>query len=316
METDIRLGDEQTVEIIASDLVLYNPDRLTASASAARRALVHDYDGDRLTINYGGDYPAGVRISGRTEIADLTAGNAEITGEITVDGNAEIKGAMTVDGNAEIKGAMTVDGNAEIKGNLKLDGRLDSAVVLRLVGEPWAGDGKAIGLLTQDVMLSNIDIQPHSSGNALSAVAGDMLVLNRGGEFTGGVRIEGQVELGQVAATNYQLKIKGWDLILDAPERRPNTDPALPRRALVHDSGDKLTINYACDYAGGVTIAGAVAFPGDVTVEGRLRVLNPNAGGPLSLKYLDVGQLLAALNGQVGDLQKKVMELEAKINHQ
>lgn len=46
------------------------------------------------------------------------------------------------------------------------------------------------------------------------------------------------------------------DLILDRPERRANTQGY--RRALVHNTGDVLTINYAGDYPGGVSVQGNV----------------------------------------------------------
>ncbi len=74
------------------------------------------------------------------------------------------------------------------------------------------------------------------------------------------VIVVGDLEVGQInAQANNQLKIKGWDLILDGPDRRgTSADPKISRRALVHDYGDKLTINYGNDYPGGVMINGKV----------------------------------------------------------
>ena len=54
------------------------------------------------------------------------------------------------------------------------------------------------------------------------------------------------------------LKVRTVDLMMDAPSRRINNTGH--RRALVHDSGDKLTINYAKDYPGGVNILGNVSL--------------------------------------------------------
>jgi hypothetical protein len=52
------------------------------------------------------------------------------------------------------------------------------------------------------------------------------------------------------------LKATASDFMLDSLERRKSAErsPAKLRRALVHDEGDGLTINFAGDYPGGVTI--------------------------------------------------------------
>ncbi len=51
------------------------------------------------------------------------------------------------------------------------------------------------------------------------------------------------------------LNVKGSDVILDSPARRGGHGGPF-RRALVHDQGDGLTINFNNDYPGGVTING------------------------------------------------------------
>lgn len=51
-------------------------------------------------------------------------------------------------------------------------------------------------------------------------------------------------------------KVEGTDIILDAPDRRAGHGGDL-RRALVHDTGDGLTLNFNNDYSGGVTINSA-----------------------------------------------------------
>ncbi|MCB9739526.1 MAG: hypothetical protein H6747_09680 [Deltaproteobacteria bacterium] len=61
MNSDIRLAPDR-VTVQAWDLELVHPDR-RANQSPFRRALVHD-DGDRLTINYAQDYPAGTKVDG------------------------------------------------------------------------------------------------------------------------------------------------------------------------------------------------------------------------------------------------------------
>lgn len=62
-------------------------------------------------------------------------------------------------------------------------------------------------------------------------------------------------------------RVRSLDLMLDAPSRRQN--PQGHRRALVHDHQDGLTINYAEDYPGGVTIQGKVHL-GEARINGNL----------------------------------------------
>ena len=86
MATDIKLdqqgGDWLIVEgrvlkTTAHDFMLDSPVRRRGGPSAFRRALVHN-DQDGLTINFGGDYPGGVTVTG----------NLVVTGELKVAGTA------------------------------------------------------------------------------------------------------------------------------------------------------------------------------------------------------------------------------------
>lgn len=61
-----------------------------------------------------------------------------------------------------------------------------------------------------------------------------------------------------IIVEGHWLKVRTLDLMLDAPSRRNNTSGN--RRALVHDFGDALTINYNGDYPGGVRIKGKVSM--------------------------------------------------------
>lgn len=67
-------------------------------------------------------------------------------------------------------------------------------------------------------------------------------------------------------------------LSLRAPDVYLNADPSYQRgkggRALVHDFGNTLALNYANDFAGGVRIGGNTTITGQLTVEGKtLRLL-------------------------------------------
>src|SRR4051812_11342966 len=54
------------------------------------------------------------------------------------------------------------------------------------------------------------------------------------------------------------LYVQGSDLHLTSAERRRGGPTSPYRRALVHDWGDQLTINYAGDYPGGVHVVGTL----------------------------------------------------------
>lgn len=86
MATDIKLdqqgGDWLIVEgrilkTTASDFMLDSPARRRGGPSPFRRALVHN-EQDGLTINFGGDYPGGVTVTG----------NLVVTGDLKVAGTA------------------------------------------------------------------------------------------------------------------------------------------------------------------------------------------------------------------------------------
>lgn len=63
----------------------------------------------------------------------------------------------------------------------------------------------------------------------------------------------------QVTVLCDNLNVQGHDLLLDASARRRPGSPRF-RRALVHDEGDGLTVNFAGDYPGGVTLNGVTSI--------------------------------------------------------
>jgi hypothetical protein len=84
MATDIKLDQQggnwlvlegSGVKTTASDLMLDSPGRRGAGGGLQRRALVHDAQ-DGLTINFGGDYPGGVTVTG----------NLAVTGDLKLAG--------------------------------------------------------------------------------------------------------------------------------------------------------------------------------------------------------------------------------------
>ena len=65
-------------------------------------------------------------------------------------------------------------------------------------------------------------------------------------------------------------KIAGSDLMLDFPAN--HTGPGSFRRALVHDGGDRLTVNFSGDYPGGVTVEGPLTVGISLVVRGNVEV--------------------------------------------
>ena len=97
------------------------------------------------------------------------------------------------------------------------------------------------------------------------------------------------------------LRSSASDFMLDSPSRRRSEEGL--RRALVHNTTDGLTINFAGDYPGGVVVEG------DLTVTGQIRTAGLD--GPEDLKMLteavrqlkrDVGVLTSRLNDQTDRL--------------
>lgn len=91
------------------------------------------------------------------------------------------------------------------------------------------------------------------------------------------------------------LKVSGWDIMLDGgPDRRGGASGDT-RRALVHDKGDKLTVNYANDYSGGVLINDKVEIKKNVpsALGPVLTLTNPagviGAGAAIDFNGYDVG---------------------------
>lgn len=125
-----------------------------------------------------------------------------------------------------------------------------------------------------------------------------------------------------------QVRVEAWDLVLDAADRRKSSEG--DRRALVHDKGDALTLNWGHDYPGGVSLHGVRLITKDphfvagVTVAGGLHVrdgslqmtdghklvlsdASPAAGSPSGEIYqTDAGLHVAGSRPGQGAVQKPV----------
>jgi hypothetical protein len=112
-----------------------------------------------------------------------------------------------------------------------------------------------------------------------------------------------------VVVESQTLKTTATDLIIDAPARRGG-QPGPFRRALVHDNQDALTINYAGDYRGGVTVNSSLSVTGDISVAGHkvgatLSTLKDAVAG-LSVGAGGIADRLATLERTVEGLVKLV----------
>ena len=127
-----------------------------------------------------------------------------------------------------------------------------------------------------------------SGGNRRALVHNfsDGLTINWASDYPDGVTIEG-----------FRLRCKQADFLLDYAPRRQNNTPW--RRAIVHDFSDGLTLNWANDYPGGVTINGNVSIPGQLSV--------PNRSGRGTV---DVASELSTLKSRIVDLETRLSALE------
>jgi hypothetical protein len=136
------------------------------------------------------------------------------------------------------------------------------------------------------------------------------------------------VKLDQVDGTYLVLegrvvKAITSDFMLDSAARHTGATPF--RRALVHDYGDGLTVNYNGDYPGGVRLVGVTEIIPQhrgprsqlpsLVVRGGISYEVPGAalGGGASTTAVDLGAELYNLQSQLSVMSAKVAALEAKV---
>ena len=115
------------------------------------------------------------------------------------------------------------------------------------------------------------------------------------------------------------FKTAGPDLEVDNPGRRAYakvTTPGNPtRRALVHDFGDKLTLNFGGDYRGGVFVVGDVRVRRQTgTIAWPMLDLSPQ-GGVVWTQLSDVALLeeLVLLRAKIATMQGEIDKLKKKV---
>lgn len=129
----------------------------------------------------------------------------------------------------------------------------------------------------------------------------------------------------QVTVICENLNVRGHDVLIDAPGRRSPNGPRF-RRALVHDEGDGLTVNFAGDYPGGVTLNGVASITPRATKQVTSVVRKPDLlvhggityevagiraqGGGSTTITVSVADEFARLSALVTELAARVAKLE------
>lgn len=78
------------------------------------------------------------------------------------------------------------------------------------------------------------------------------------------------LEEDQVRIVSGALKVEHSDFCLDADSRRSGANSDSPRRAMVHDFGDRLTLNWGHDYPAGIALLGPVSVDHGMKIDGGL----------------------------------------------
>jgi hypothetical protein len=131
----------------------------------------------------------------------------------------------------------------------------------------------------------------------------------------------------QVTVVCENLNVLGHDLLLDSSARRRPGGPQF-RRALVHDGGDGLTVNFGNDYPGGVSLLGVSGItplaqphvPGlrrkpDLVVHGGITYEVEGVqlvGGGGATITVSVEEEFGKLGALIADLTARVTKLEAR----
>ena len=131
----------------------------------------------------------------------------------------------------------------------------------------------------------------------------DGLTINFNRDYPGGVTVGGEV----VTVACNRMDVTGSDIVLDSPVRRKPGGSTF-RRALVHDENDGLSLNFANDYPGGVTVGDVRVL--DVTGDLHFRIFHPDEA--VETETVILGDVVKALRQQITDLQAQVTELAAR----
>lgn len=113
----------------------------------------------------------------------------------------------------------------------------------------------------------------------------------------------------QVTVLCNNLNVQGHDFLLDSVERRKANGPRF-RRALVHDQNDGLTLNFASDYPGGVTVNGPLNITGDIEFGITHHDSILITGGHPPTETVMLADVIKSLRGEIAELRARIVTLE------
>ena len=196
----------------------------------------------------------------------------------------------------DFQDGLTINWAQDYPGGVTIQGKVNTPNELHVTNLK----GNHLRCSHHDLHLDNA-LRRSSTAGARRALVHDYqdgLTINWAQDYPGGVTIRGDVKIpNELHVANLKgnhLRCSHHDLHLDNASRRSSTAGA--RRALVHDFQDGLTINWAQDYPGGVTIRGDVKMPKSLTLAG-----------------VNMSEVLSEMSAKLIELENRVAELEGGI---
>ena len=213
-----------------------------------------------------------IELSGRQAIepspyAAWTANSANLN----VAGNAGIAGGATVGQSLAVTGNVSAGAGVSATGNVLAT---DSVIAPRLNGalkpsyQTWSGgstgDGGAGIVNDNGTYKALMVVGNNSEGGDRKVELYDDVSVNSD------LRVNSNLTVGYDAYVDHFLTVGGGDILLG----RDNPTRGDGGRALVHDFGDTLVVNFANDFAGGVEVRSNTTVTGDLSVNGRVNGLS------------------------------------------
>lgn len=213
------------------DLILDNINR-KGNNEGPRRALVHDVN-DKLSINYANDYTGGV----------------DINSDLSISGNTKIKGTDLEIFNKESKSIAPGDNRRALVHDE------NDKLIINYANDYTSGVDVQSNLILKG---GNSDLNPDKLNTLLPNP------IDKKNYIRGDTQLVGNLENEGSLTVKNNVDVLGTKISLNNSSVKGENDGS--RRALIHDEGDKLTVNYANDYPGGVDIQSKVKVKDEICI--------------------------------------------------